>query len=56
MAALVARFSKLSRVYLPTEASNFADDAFIADYAREAVYGMKSVGILQGVGDNYFAP
>ena len=31
MAALVARFSKLSRVYLPTEASNFADDAFIAD-------------------------
>ena len=33
MAALVARFSKLSRVYLPTEASNFADDAFIADYA-----------------------
>ena len=34
----------------------FADDASISDWARESVYFMVANGILQGVGDNCFAP
>lgn len=34
----------------------FADDAAIADYAREAVYYMRSNGIISGKDGNLFAP
>ncbi len=34
----------------------FGDDAYIADYAREAVYTLKSMGIINGVSDVEFAP
>ena len=34
----------------------FADDADIADYAREAVYYLKNAGIINGVGDGRFDP
>lgn len=34
----------------------FADDSSISDYAKEAVYNMKKLGIVNGVGDNMFAP
>ena len=34
----------------------FADDANISDFAKDSVYFMSSVGIVQGVGDNKFAP
>lgn len=34
----------------------FADDAQISEYAREAVYYMANKNIINGVGDNTFAP
>lgn len=34
----------------------FADDGAISSYARESVYFMVSHGIIQGIGDNTFAP
>ncbi len=34
----------------------FADDGQISDYARNAVYTMKESGIVNGIGDNVFAP
>jgi len=34
----------------------FADDDSISDYAKGAVYTLKQLGILNGVGDNMFAP
>lgn len=34
----------------------FADDADIADWAREDVYGINSLGVMQGVGGDRFAP
>ena len=34
----------------------FADDADIADYAKEAVYSLYNAGRLSGIGDNMFGP
>jgi len=34
----------------------FYDDAEISDYAKNAVYVMKETGIVNGIGDNLFAP
>lgn len=34
----------------------FADDASISDWAKDSVYFMVSNGIIQGVGNNLFAP
>lgn len=34
----------------------FDDDAFIADYAKEAVYKLYSAGIINGMGDGEYAP
>jgi len=36
--------------------SVFADDASIAAYAKDAIYALKTTGILNGVGNNEFAP
>lgn len=38
------------------ESEAFADDAQISDYAKDAVYCLKSNNIVNGVGDNMFAP
>ena len=38
------------------EATVFADDSEIAEYAKEAVYSMQKAGIINGKGDNRFAP
>ncbi|MBE7035757.1 MAG: S-layer homology domain-containing protein [Ruminococcaceae bacterium] len=38
------------------EAEEFADDGEMADYAKEAIYSLKKLNILGGVGDNQFAP
>lgn len=38
------------------ENEKFADDEYIADYARQAVYYMKESGIISGKGENKFAP
>ena len=34
----------------------FADDADISDYAKSAVYGLRSHGIISGRSDNRFEP
>ncbi len=36
--------------------SSFADDGEISDYAKTAVYTMKKNGVVNGIGDNRFAP
>ncbi len=36
--------------------AKFADDAEISDYARDSVYFMAANGIINGVGNNKFAP
>lgn len=38
------------------EAENFADDSDISDYAKNAVYEIKALGIVNGVGENSFMP
>lgn len=38
------------------ESEKFADDNEMADYAKEAIYSLKKLNILGGVGDNQFAP
>ena len=39
-----------------TVSSLFADDADISDWARDSVYFMAANGIINGIGDNRFAP
>lgn len=34
----------------------FADDEYIAEYAKEAVYQMRNAGVISGVGNNSFSP
>ncbi len=36
--------------------SEFADDGEIADYAKDAVYGLKNIGAIDGRGENMFVP
>lgn len=38
------------------ESDKFADDDLIADYAKEAVYALKGQNVINGMGDNLFAP
>lgn len=38
------------------KSEKFADDNDIADYAKEAVYYLKDLGIINGRGDNLFEP
>lgn len=53
MAVMIKRAAKLSA---ETSEDVFADDSEISDYAKDAVYIMRSLGIINGVGDNNFAP
>lgn len=43
-------------VEIPTGGDVFADDDDIADYAKDAVYSMRALGVISGVGENSFAP
>ena len=36
--------------------NDFVDSDEISDYAREAVYRIKEIGIIDGVGENRFNP
>ena len=38
------------------ESLYFADDESIKDYAKDAIYSLKAVNIISGVGDNKFMP
>lgn len=49
----------LSLAGFETETSGeelFADDCEISEYAKESVYRMRKIGVINGVGDNLFAP
>ena len=39
-----------------TQPARFADDALISDWARESVYFMAANQIINGMGENKFAP
>lgn len=57
MAAMIARYAKLCGMELTGEfLTLFNDDSDIADYAREAVYGLREKGILSGRDGNVFDP
>lgn len=54
---IVHRYLVWKDVPLQTVPSaQFADDAQIAEWAKESVYVCRSAGIVSGVGDNHFAP
>lgn len=36
--------------------AEFSDEASISDYAKKAVYALKNAGVINGVGNNLFAP
>ena len=54
---IVHRYLVWKDVSLQTVPSaQFADDAQIAEWAKESVYVCRSAGIVSGVGDDHFAP
>lgn len=53
MAAIALRAIKSSKA---SEAEKFVDDSEISSYAKDAVYTLKSLGVMDGVGNNMFAP
>ncbi len=57
MAVMLIRALANFDVSLTNEmAEEFADDSEISGYARGAVYAMKEAGVINGVGDDCFAP
>lgn len=56
MAAILARTMQKAGFAFDGYDELFADHADIADYARDGVYAMRQYGIINGVGDNQFAP
>ncbi len=58
MAVMIGRTADRLGLVLPpqAEAVTFADDAEIAEYAKETVSKMQVAGIVSGVGDNRFDP
>jgi len=55
-AALLMRAAKLIRGDIEITGQAFADDANIADYARQAVSYVTTLKIMNGVGENGFDP
>ena len=57
MATMMLRYAQAMNIQLPAaDKALFADDADIADYAKEAVYTLKAAGIINGKGGNQFDP
>ena len=54
MAAIV--FRAMKNIEAIENPELFADDELIASYAKDAVYALKTAGIINGMGDNLFAP
>ena len=55
-AAMCARILDYWGVQTENTEEIFADDEKIADYAKEAVYRLKKLGIINGTGENTFSP
>jgi hypothetical protein len=56
MATLIYRILIKMGAKNPVSTEVFADDYLVSDYAKEAVSAIKVYGIMNGVGDNMFAP
>ena len=57
LATMLARYAKYQALALPdSENQQFADDAAISDWAKDAVYRMRRAGLLAGKGENLFEP
>ncbi len=57
LATMIGRYATAQSIALPAASDKtFADDADIAKYAKDYVYQLKAAGILEGKGDNLFAP
>ena len=57
MTVLAYRFLKANNLISKTDtALSFADKDAVSDYAQEAVSEMAALGIINGIGDNNFAP
>jgi hypothetical protein len=58
MAVILYRYARFMDIDLPKkeEAIPFADDAEIADYAREALYAMQQAGVISGKPGNIADP
>ena len=53
---LAARYAAVTGKALPTGSLDFNDAAAIADYAKSGVAAMQAAGIVNGKGNNLFAP
>ncbi len=58
MAVLAYRALEYSGIEIPENyvAKDFTDGASISDYAKEGITAMQKAGIINGMGDNTFAP
>lgn len=57
LAVLAYRMAVKSGIDVPHSSTTlFPDEDSIADYAKEAVYGMKASGVINGMDDGTFAP
>ncbi|MDD4571235.1 MAG: S-layer homology domain-containing protein [Clostridia bacterium] len=59
MAAMISRYAaKIAKYTLPetNPVANFADNTEISFFAKDAVIAMQKAGIINGVGENKFAP
>ncbi len=57
LATMLARYAEYQALALPdSENQQFADDAAISDWAKDAVYRMRRAGLLAGKGENLFEP
>ena len=56
MATIVYRVMNSLGKDISGSGNTFVDDAEIADYAKDAVSGLSGAGIINGKGDNSFAP
>ena len=57
MAAMLHRYVNFAKITLENNPhAAFADDAAIADWAKDSVYTLAFAGLINGVGENSYAP
>ena len=55
-ATMLSRLAYIIEVPLPVQEAKFADNSSISSWALEPVGQVQAVGIMQGVGNDRFAP
>lgn len=55
-ATILKRICDAADIEIENSADKFVDDAYISDWASEAVYAMRTIGIMQGVSQTEFSP